>query len=141
VIVDGNSLSVDIQWNNLVGGTPAAAHIHCCIAAGANVGVAIGFVDFPTTVSGTFQHTYDLLDPATYTGGFLVTFGGGTAEGAQAALIAGMMAGQAYTNIHNAVYPGGEIRGQLAVAAPEPGTLALLALGLMGIGLMRRRHA
>src|SRR2546430_11114286 len=38
------------------------------------------------------------------------TFSGG---GSEAALIAGFNAGTAYTNIHNAVFPGGEIRGQV----------------------------
>ena len=35
------------------------------------------------------------------------------------------VAGQAYANIHDATYPGGEIEGQLATV-PEPGTAALV---------------
>jgi hypothetical protein len=39
-----------------------------------------------------------------------------------------MDSGKAYLNIHTRAFPGGEIRGFFN-QVPEPGTLALLALG------------
>jgi hypothetical protein len=57
--------------------------------------------------------------------------------GAEAALIAGLLDGNAYSNIHNTTFGGGEIRGLLA--APEPATLAFFASGLLGLGFARRK--
>ena len=139
VTVMGDSLTVNISWNGLIGGDPAAAHIHCCIAPGNNVNVAVGFPGFPPTTSGTYMHAFDLLDPSIYTMSFLTDFGGGTAAGAEAALKAGLEAGEAYSNIHNAVYPGGEIRADLA-RIPEPSSLLLMSAGLLGIGIYARRR-
>ena len=48
-----------------------------------------------------------------------------------------------YFNVHTSTNPGGEIRGNLiAVAAPEPGALALMGIGcsMFGIGVVRRRN-
>jgi hypothetical protein len=42
-----------------------------------------------------------------------------------------------YVNLHNANFPGGEIRGQI----PEPAAFALLGLGLLGLGVRRRSRA
>ena len=39
-----------------------------------------------------------------------------------------------YVNIHSALFPGGEIRGQVV---PEPSSILLLAIG--GLALLRRR--
>ena len=44
-----------------------------------------------------------------------------------------------YVNIHTTAYGNGEIRGQLA-PIPEPGTYALLAIGLGVIGVAARRR-
>lgn len=44
-----------------------------------------------------------------------------------------------YFNIHTAAFPGGEIRGQIASVVPEPATMAVVGLGLLG--MIRRRKA
>ena len=87
------------------------------------------FPGFPAATSGSYSNTFNLLDPGFYTvgtpdnPGFLL-LNGGTAAGAEAALIAALNSGQAYVNIHDAVYPAGEIRGNFTMT-PEPGTFGL----------------
>ena len=141
VTVNADTLQVDLTYAGLTGGPPAAAHIHCCAAPGTNVGVAVGFSGFPTTTSGAYSHLFNLLDPSIYTATFL-TFGGGTAAGAEAALLKGFVDGEAYSNIHNATFPGGEIRGQLhAIPEPATWTLMILGFGLAGAAMRCRRPA
>lgn len=140
------TMRVMAEFENLNGVT-TAAHIHCCIAPPGNIGVATqtpSFVGFPLGVTaGSFDQTFDLAEPGTFSAAFLGA-NGGTAEGAAAALIAGLQAGQAYFNIHTSVVPAGEIRGFLAAeqdnSVPEPGMVALLALMALGASLAIRRR-
>jgi hypothetical protein len=138
VTLNGNTLAVSEVFSGLIGGPAAAAHIHCCGPVGVNEPVAVPFPGFPAATSGTYNQSFDLTLLATYNGAF-VTGNGGTAASAEAAFIAGLNAGQTYANIHNAQFPGGEIRGQLAAAVPEPAT-GLMLLGLTPVlALVRKR--
>jgi CHRD domain/PEP-CTERM motif len=120
-------LSITETFAGLIGGPATAAHIHCCALPGVNAGVVLPFAGFPAATSGTFSATFDLATALT----------GGVSE---ATFIAGLEAGLAYLNIHNATFPGGEIRGQLTASVPEPATWAMLLLGFAGIGFMAYRR-
>lgn len=138
-----NTMRVVVSFSGL-NSPDTAAHIHCCIAAPGNVGVATPvpyFPGFPLGVtSGSYSQTFDMTLASSYNPAF-VTANGGTAASAEAALFAGIMNGEAYLNIHTRDFPGGEIRGFLTLApVPEPATFSLIALGLAGAFAAKRRR-
>ena len=137
VTLNGDLLSVSEVFSGLT--APAsAAHIHCCAPLGVNAVVAVPFPGFPAATSGTYMQSFDLTSLGTYNAAY-VTANGGTAASAEAALIAALNAGQTYANIHNTVFPGGEIRGQL-LPAPEPAAALPFTFGLLlFVALARRR--
>ena len=69
-------------------GPPAAAHIHCGAAAGANAGVS---VPLGTNLASPIEGSAALTD----------------------AQLADLQAGKCYVNVHTAANKGGEVRGQL----------------------------
>ena len=140
VVLDAaaQTLQINATFSGLTSNTNAA-HIHCCAPLGTNAGVATtvpAFPGFPLGVtSGSFTSAvFDLTQPTIYNPAF-VTLQGGLTQ-AEAALIAGILNGTTYLNIHTVNFPGGEIRGQLE-AVPEPATLLLLGTTMAGLGLAR----
>jgi hypothetical protein len=114
-----DQMTVDIVFGGLSSGT-TASHIHCCAVPPTNAGVATTvprFVGFPTGVtSGTYLQTLVMTDAGSYNPAF-VTSHGGTLASAEAALLTGLLAGQAYLNVHTSAHMGGEIRGVLLQAS------------------------
>jgi hypothetical protein len=142
-----HTLHVNVVFSGLTSNT-TMAHIHCCIAPPGNTNVATpvpAFPGFPLGVtSGAYDRTLDLTQASSWNPSF-ITANGGTPAGAEAALAAGAVAGQAYFNIHTTNFPPGEIRGFLtAVQAQQPTppttpsipTLSGWAFLLLGVLLM-----
>lgn len=143
--VTSHTLTVGTVFTDLLG-TVTAAHIHCCVAPPGTAGVATmtpTFTGFPSGVTeGSYLMSFDTSLASNWNAAFIAD-NGGTTAGAEAALLAGLDTGMAYLNIHTTAYPGGEIRGFLAPAAPvpEPATAMMLVLGIpLAIGIARRRR-
>jgi CHRD domain/PEP-CTERM motif len=137
------TLRVQETFSGLESGT-TASHIHCCLASpflpGVNVGVATTVPTFPGfplgVTSGTYDMTFDLTLASTYNPAF-VTAQGGVPQ-AETALVAALLAGETYLNVHTSMFPGGEIRGFLG-AVPEPSTWVMMLIGFAGLGFAFRR--
>ncbi len=110
--------------------TPAsAAHIHGAAPVGINAGVlySLGGSVIPLgSTAGTISGNVNLVPNPNGT-----TF-------SVAQQLADLNNGLWYLNIHNATFPGGEIRGQILLV-PEPATWALGGLGVLGLLAWRRR--
>jgi hypothetical protein len=133
-------LTVNFTYSGMASGV-TGAHIHCCVAAGLTVGVATtlpwfdGFVDGAT--SGTFNATFDMSQGTNYNPAF-ITMNGGMVATAEAAFANGFVNEQTYLNLHDSVYPGGEIR---LLLTPEPGTLYFVPLAMLALCFLRKRSA
>jgi hypothetical protein len=131
-----HTLSLNFSFSGLVGNT-TASHIHAATAIpfSGTAGVATTtptFAGFPLGVtSGSYNNVLDLTQASSWNPSYISAHGGTTAQ-AETDLVAAMAGGKAYLNIHSQTFPGGEIRGFLT-AVPEPGTLALAGLGIIGL--------
>lgn len=147
-------LTVDgLDWGNLFDGTPrtldtdddvSGFHIHNA-ARGANGSVVYGI--FGPDHDNDNDVLLSLLGPteARISGawGPLDGASAGNLQGFVDDLINAPIGGDVplYFNVHTPAYPAGEIRGQIVAAAPEPGAIALLTIGLAAFGAAGRRRA
>ena len=86
-------LKFTLYWNALTG-TPTGAHIHGPAPRGMNAGIKHDFfAPFPKTVAGSYS--------------------GATLVDGVSIIEDSLLQGRYYFNIHTALNPGGEIRGQI----------------------------
>jgi hypothetical protein len=139
-----HSLIVSVNFAGLLGTTTAfPSHIHCCTAVPFVGRIGGGateiFPGFPVGVtSGSYLMSFDDTLLANFNPAF-VTENGGTAAGAEAALALGLAQGRAYLNVHSTFLPGGEIKGFLVPAVPEPASFLLVGAALAALVIRRRR--
>lgn len=113
-----DQITVNESWSGLT--APAtASHIHGPGGVGTNASILFPFSGVPAATSGSIPQQTFAITPTQL--GYLQN-------------------GFLYMNVHDANFPGGEIRGQLTLV-PEPSTWALLGLGAGGILWSMRRRA
>ncbi len=109
-------INISGSYSDLIG-TATLSHLHGPGAPDVNAGAIFALSNTGGT-SGTFN-------------------GSSTLDSTQ---IGWVLDGLTYINVHTTSFAGGEIRGQLSVPVPEPGSLALVMLGLGSLIAVRRRH-
>jgi hypothetical protein len=93
-------ITVNVTFTGLIGGTASSAHIHGPAAPGTNAPVVIALTGFPAATSGTYSQSFAITS----------------------AQVSNLRAGLFYVDIHDATFPGGEIRGQLTEVVPPTTT-------------------
>ena len=127
-----NTLTYMVNYYNL-SGPATGGHIHFA-PIGSNGPIVLPFVPGPVDTSGMVN---GVLTNSNITAAAIAL---GLTD--ISLIAAEIQAGNTYVNIHSSVYPAGEIRGQLATAEPipEPGSVALVGLGLIGTLVLKRRR-
>jgi hypothetical protein len=100
--VKRNKVRFELEWEDLTTGA-VAAHIHCG-AAGANGGVGVTLLSVPKGTDGKIKGSFTGPDPGNACGW--------TSLGQ---VLAAMVSGNAYVNVHTPTYQMGEIRGQIEI--------------------------
>jgi hypothetical protein len=119
-----HTMRVRASFVSLIGNT-TASHIHAAtaVAGAGTAGVATTtptFAGFPLGVkAGVYDITLDMTLASSYNPSY-VTAHGGTPASAETDLLAAIVAGKAYLNIHSTFAGGGEIRGFLTPLDPTP---------------------
>ena len=119
----GNAIDFELSFGGLEGGEVRQAHIHVG-QKDANGSIVVWFCDSPTNTgpgdtpmcpsSGTVSGSIEPDDVQTAGNAPMQGFRADlTAEQRFAKLVRALRAGVAYANVHTAVSPGGEIRGQI----------------------------
>lgn len=135
-------LDLHVTFSGLTSPT-TAAHIHAPtltpFSGVAGVATQVPFfVGFPIGVtSGTYDQTFNTLDPSFYNPAFLAA-NGGTAAGAEAVFGQALGQNKAYFNIHTENFGSGEIRGFLHVPDASS-TMLCLGMSLIGLEMFRRK--
>jgi hypothetical protein len=100
---DGMSVDLELKWDDL--SSPAfAAHIHCA-PAGSNGPVGVTLFTGTRGVEGEVVSSFSAPDP-----------GNGCGWTDLSDVLDAMATGGAYVNVHTTQHPGGEVRGQVAMA-------------------------
>jgi hypothetical protein len=100
---DGISVHFELKWDDL--STPAfAAHIHCGVT-GVNGPVGVTLFAGAMDTEGEVEGTFTAPDPGNRCGWEDLSD-----------VLEAMATGGAYVNVHTTQHPGGEIRGQVAIA-------------------------
>lgn len=143
IIIDGVDTAKRPEMSLLfMLGMATAEHLHCCtpepFIGTERVAMPLNDLTLGST-AGRYAPVFMLAEADTDNAS-LPSAQGGTFDAANAFLIDGIKADEAYLNIQASRYPGGENRSLLGeLPVTEPAAWLMLGAGLAGLGMCARR--